>query len=332
MNEDEVRYTIGDLARRTGLPVKTIRFYADAGIVPETGRTPAGYRVYDVGAVARLDLVRTLRDLGVDLPTVRRVLAREATLAEVAAAHAEALDVQIRTLRLRRAVLGAVAARGATHKEMDLMRPPVTHQPPFNEAQSAALFMRIARMSDAERKRLIEDFVDSTFGGVDANPELVELVRAATPDLPDDATAEQVEAWIELAELTQDPDFRASVRRMAEYQAAERAEGDTTGLHHELTAVVRERIGQAIADGIDPESPAANRIIAELAAQYAATFGKPDDAALREWLWRRLEVAADPRVERYWRLLAAINRWPEPEGLGPVFDWFQRALRVRMGR
>jgi DNA-binding transcriptional MerR regulator len=316
MNPDDSldpRYTIGDLARRTGLPVKTIRFYADEGIVPETGRTPAGYRVYDVGAVARLDLVRTLRDLGVGLPAVRRVLAREASLAEVAAAHAEALDVQIRTLRLRRAVLGAVAARGATHQEMNLMH-------------------NMARMSDLERKRMIEDFVESAFGGVDANPDLVELVRMATPDLPDDATPEQVEAWIELAELTQDPDFRAAVRRMAEYQAAERADGDTTGLHEELTAAVRERVGRAVAEGVDPASPAADPVIAELAAQYAATFGKADDPALREWLWRRLEVAADPRVERYWRLLAAINRWPEPEGLGPVFDWFQRALRARMGR
>ncbi|MEY9934871.1 DNA-binding transcriptional MerR regulator [Catenulispora sp. GP43] len=313
MNEDGTRYTIGDLARRTGLPVKTIRFYADAGVVPETGRTPAGYRVYDIEAVARLDLVRTLRELGVDLPTVRRVLAREATLSEVAASHAQALDVQIRTLRLRRAVLGAVATRDATHQEMDLIH-------------------RIARMSDAERRRMIEDFVESTFGGLDANPELVELVRAATPDLPEDATAEQVEAWIELAELTQDPDFRTSVRRMAEYQAAERADGDTTGLHNELTTLVRERITGAIADGIDPESPAADPIIADLAAQYATTFGKPDDPELRAWLWRRLEVAADPRVERYWRLLAAVNRWPEPESLGPVFEWFQRALRVRMGR
>lgn len=308
----EALYTIGDLARRTGLPVKTIRFYADEGIVPETGRTPAGYRVYDIGAIARLDLVRTLRELGVDLPTVRRVLAREATLAEVAAAHAEALDVQLRTLRLRRAVLGAVAARGATHQEMDLMH-------------------RIARMSDLERERVIEDFIEDTFGGIDANPELVELVRGATPDLPDDATPEQVEAWIELAELTQDPDFRTSVRTMAQYQAAERAEGDTTGLHHELTILVRERIGQAIAAGIDPRSPAADPVIAELGAHYATTFGKPDDPALRAWLWRRLEVAADPRVERYWRLLAAVNRWPEPETLGPVFEWFQRALRVRMG-
>lgn len=310
---DDALYTIGDLARRTGLPVKTIRFYADEGIVPETGRTPAGYRVYDLEAVARLDLVRTLRDLGVDLPTIRRVLAREATLSEVATTHAQALDVQIRTLRLRRAVLGAVATRDASHQELDLMH-------------------KIARMSDTERTRMIEDFVDTVFGDLDANPELVQLLRSATPDLPDDATPDQVEAWIELAELTQDPDFRASIRRMAEYQAAERAAGDTTTLHHDLTTLVRTRITQAIADGITPESPAADPILAHLAAEYATTFSKPDDEALRTWLWHRLEIAADPRVERYWRLLATINRWPEPEALGPVFDWFLRALRSRMTR
>lgn len=35
-------YSIGDLARRTGLTVKTIRFYSDRGIVAPAGRSPAG--------------------------------------------------------------------------------------------------------------------------------------------------------------------------------------------------------------------------------------------------------------------------------------------------
>ncbi|WP_254549860.1 MerR family transcriptional regulator [Catellatospora tritici] len=72
MNDDTL-YTIGALARRTGLTVKTIGFYADTGIVPSTDRSPAGYRLYDVRALARLDLVRTLRDLGLDLTAIRRV-------------------------------------------------------------------------------------------------------------------------------------------------------------------------------------------------------------------------------------------------------------------
>ncbi|MDX6328063.1 MAG: hypothetical protein QOI83_446 [Streptomycetaceae bacterium] len=77
--DGETLFSIGDLARRTGLPVKTIRFYSDLGVVPPTDRTPAGYRLYDLDALARLELVRTLRDLGIDLATIQRVLEREIT-------------------------------------------------------------------------------------------------------------------------------------------------------------------------------------------------------------------------------------------------------------
>lgn len=112
--DSDTLHSIGDLSRRTGLTVKTIRFYSDQGIVPPTDRSPAGYRRYGPDALARLDLVRTLRDLGLDLATIRRVLDRETSLPDVAAAHANALDVQIRTLRLRRAVLRTVARRGPT--------------------------------------------------------------------------------------------------------------------------------------------------------------------------------------------------------------------------
>jgi len=49
--------------------------------------------------LARLDLVRTLRDLGLALPTIRRVPDREVSVREIAAVPAEALDVKITTLR-----------------------------------------------------------------------------------------------------------------------------------------------------------------------------------------------------------------------------------------
>ncbi|MCX4539585.1 MerR family transcriptional regulator [Streptomyces sp. NBC_01565] len=308
MNGDAL-YSIGELARRTGLTVKTIRFYSDAGIVPPTDRSPAGYRLYDIDALTRLDLARTLRDLGIDLAVVRRVLARETTVPEVAAAHADALDVQIRTLRLRRAVLRAVAERGATPEEMNLMH-------------------RLAQLSETERHRLVHEFIDETFGGLDGNPEFVAMMRSAMPVLPDDPTSEQVAAWVELAELCQDEDFRASVRKMAEFQAADRAGGDTTGLHHDLTEAVRERVGEALAAGILPDSAAAAPFTQSLTALYAHAFERADGADLRRWLLARLEVAADPRAERYWRLLSVINGWPVPPRLAPVFTWFTAALRA----
>ncbi|MBB3729410.1 MerR family transcriptional regulator [Nonomuraea dietziae] len=311
--DGDTLYSIGDLARRTGLTVKAIRFYADRGIVPPTDRSPAGYRRYGIDAVARLDLVRTLRDLGLDLSTIRKVLDREVSLPEVAAAHAEALAVQIRTLRLRRAVLTAVARRGSTPEEMDLMH-------------------KLAKLSEDERRRLIDDFLDTAFGGLDADAGFAGIRSSMTPELPDSPEIEQVEAWVELAELSQDPDFRGSVRRMAEQYAAERAHGDATTLRRDSAAMVRDEVGPALAAGIDPASPEADAVVAAVMAQYAQVFDRPDDAELRRRLLTRLESANDPRWERYLRLLAVINGWPDPESLAPVYAWFIPALRARIPR
>jgi DNA-binding transcriptional MerR regulator len=324
-SEGEPLYTIGELARRTGLSVKRIRFYSDSGVVPPTDRSPAGYRLYDIDALARLDLVRTLRELGIDLATIQRLLAREVALPDVAAAHAEALDAQIRTLRLRRAVLRAVARRGSNRQEMELMH-------------------ELAKLSDEERRRIIADFIDATFGGLDANPDFVAMMRSAMPELPDDPAPEQVAAWVELAELVQDPDFRAGVRRMAEHQAAQPAGGEQPGLHGNLITVVRDKVDAALAAGIDPASgPAAERVVADVVAEYVRAFGgdtgdpdpdtgdpdpDPDGPEFRRRLLERLEVGADPRAERYWQLLAIINGWPAQPSLMPVFDWLRAALRA----
>ncbi|NUW45898.1 MerR family transcriptional regulator [Nonomuraea rhodomycinica] len=354
--EGDARYSIGDLARRTGLTVKTIRFYSDQGIVPPIGRSPAGYRLYGVDAVARLDLVRTLRELGLDLPTVRRVVDREVALPEVAAAHAEALAVRIRTLRLRRAVLTAVARRGATPEEMELMH-------------------ALARLSEDERRRLVEDFLDAVFGGLgetDATRTATETetetgteagtatrtaartatgtgtgARAAvgpfagircsmTPELPDDPEPEQVEAWVELAELSRDPGFRAVMRRVAEECAALTAPGAVPG--PDAVAVVREKARPAVAAGLDPASEEAGAVVTAILTRYALQSTPPgeagpaagDDEGLRRRLLGHLEAVNDPRRERYLRLLAVVNDWPPPESLAPPLDWTVRALRARI--
>lgn len=311
--DGDTLYSIGELARRTGLTVKTIRFYSDRGIVTPTDRSPAGYRLYDTGAVARLDLVRTLRDLGVDLTTIRRVVDRELSLPEVAAAHADAVAVQIRVLRLRHAVLTAVAERGLTAEEVDLMH-------------------KLAQLSEDERRCLIGDFLDAVFGGLGPEPVFAGIRRSMTPEMPDNPEAEQVRAWVEWAELAADPDFRAGVRRMAEDHAAEQAPGGTVGVRRDLGAVVRDRVGPALAAGVDPASHQAEPVVAALAAHYGHVLGRPDDAGLRRLLLARLECVSDPRRERYVQLLAVINGWPAPESVLPAFDWSVRAVRARVER
>jgi len=262
MHDDATLITIGALARLTGLPVRTLRFYSDSGLVAPAGRSEAGYRLYDADAAARVELVRTLRELDVDLPTIKRVLDRELSVAGLARTHAAALDAQIRLLRLQRAVLQLAAARDTTTpKEMTLMHD-------------------LARIGADERRNIVRDFVDEVFDGLDGQTSIAARMRMAIPDLPDDPSPVQVEAWIELAELVRDDDFRRRIRAMAQRGAQERVAAPAGELEREsydrLAAAVAERAGAALADGVDPVSAQARPIVAELAGLFAQLHGRAD--------------------------------------------------------
>lgn len=113
---------------------------------------------------------------------------------------------------------------------------------------------RLTQLSGEERPRLIDDFVDGTFGTVDADPAAVAMVRAATPDLPDDPTGEQVAAWVELAELVGVAVFRARMRRTAVRQAAGRPLDIECDAGEELMEFIRQKEAEARKSGIDPLS------------------------------------------------------------------------------
>ncbi|MFI2213439.1 MerR family transcriptional regulator [Streptomyces sp. NPDC020141] len=308
-------HSIGELSARTGLSVRTIRFYADTGVVAPTCRSPAGHRLYDLDALGRLELVGTLRELGIDLATVRRVLGRELPVAEVAAAHADALDVQIRTLQLRRSVLRVAAGRGSSPEETRLMH-------------------RLTQLSGEERRRLIDAFVTDTFSAsttVAAEAAAVAMVRAATPDLPDDPSPDQVTAWVEQMELIGDEDFRARLRRTAVHQAAGRPLDIETGAGPELTEFTRRQLARAVESDLDPLGEEAGRLVDDLVRRFAQAFTRAPDAEFRDWMARRFEAAHDPRVDRYWRLVWIVNGWQVVPGLVPAYGWLVRALRERPG-
>ena len=66
-----VNATIGEAARRTGLPPRTIRFYEQAGLLPAAARSSSGYRLYGPEDVRRLRLVSRARILGLPLAQVK---------------------------------------------------------------------------------------------------------------------------------------------------------------------------------------------------------------------------------------------------------------------
>jgi DNA-binding transcriptional MerR regulator len=305
---------IGELARRTGLSVKTVRYYSDLGLVPEHDRTHAGHRRYGTDALVRLNFVRTLRELGLDLSTIRRVLDREADLTGVAARHADALDAQIRVLRVQRAVLRALARRQPSPQEVEHMT-------------------RIARATADERRRVIAEFLDSIFEGIPVDPDFESRLRSASPELPDEPTDEQVNAWLELSELVADPDFRALLRRMGQGSFDPPPGTPRVAPVDQETAtatanLVAERAGAAVEQGIEPGSAQAAPVLDEIVGAFAASVDRTDDPTYRRQLLAVWEVAADPRPNRYWELMAIINGWPAWPNPAPAWHWTIDALRA----
>ena len=65
---------IGEVSKRTGLPVKTIRFYCDQGLLQPSGRSDAGYRLFDQDNLAELTIIRALRSMDVSIPELSKIL------------------------------------------------------------------------------------------------------------------------------------------------------------------------------------------------------------------------------------------------------------------
>ncbi|OZM77719.1 MerR family transcriptional regulator [Pseudonocardia sp. MH-G8] len=120
MNDNHL-YSIGHAARRTGLSVSAIRYYADAGVIAPAEQTVGGHRLYDIDAIARLELVRTLRELGAGLEGIRGLLAEETNLHDLAATHLQVVERHLRDLRARRAVLRTIVNQPTTIDQVALM-------------------------------------------------------------------------------------------------------------------------------------------------------------------------------------------------------------------
>lgn len=65
---------IGELARRTGVRVETIRWYEKAGLIDPPPRSAGNYRDYDAAALARLSFIRRGRDLGFSLEQINELM------------------------------------------------------------------------------------------------------------------------------------------------------------------------------------------------------------------------------------------------------------------
>src|SRR5690242_26055 len=72
---------IGQLAKRAGVSVQTIRFYEREGLLPPPSRTASGYRAYTASELERVQVIRICQKTGFTLKDVRAVLEPHQVLA-----------------------------------------------------------------------------------------------------------------------------------------------------------------------------------------------------------------------------------------------------------
>lgn len=108
---------IGEVSRRTGVKVPTIRYYEGAGLMPRPARTEGHQRRYGAAEVARLDFIRHARELGFEVGAIRELLAMNA---EPDRSCAEVDEIARRHLaEVERRIGQLQALRGELHRMLD---------------------------------------------------------------------------------------------------------------------------------------------------------------------------------------------------------------------
>jgi len=119
-------YTIGQIAKQTGVTVEAIRFYEKQGLLAKPARSPAGYRVYGDDIVRRVQFIQRAKLLGFSLKEITELLNLRRTQAttcadvkQVAEMKITHIDHKLKELQHMRTALNALAAQCDVLTEVD---------------------------------------------------------------------------------------------------------------------------------------------------------------------------------------------------------------------
>ncbi|MET8509117.1 MerR family transcriptional regulator [Streptomyces sp. NPDC004787] len=268
--EDEV-WSIGELAERAGVSVKTVRYYSERGLLPEAGRTGGGHRRYGPGALERLRSIRALRALELPVTEVGRVLDQGAAWEDVVTGRLREVERRMTALRWHEASLRLLRDAPAAERAERLRLLGALAAPP-----DTTVLARFWRRTLPVRfpARLAAAVVD-----------------AAVPRPPADPTPAQVLAYARLHALV---------------AAAPAPPVHLAGVPHRAAALyegLAEAYDLAAATGPGDGGEALERFV----GAYADALAARDTPAFRRRLARLLVAGADPVIGSYWQLAGALR-------------------------
>ena len=224
-------WKIGELARRTGLTVRTLHHYDEIGLLAPSYRTGAGHRQYTADDVARLQMIVSLRQLGLPLREIGDWLSRPGTSPRsVIELHLARLRDQIDEQQALYRRLEAIAERLRTAEEVS--------------ADDFLTTMEMIAMYDKyyteEQRQKIEE------RGREIGPEAIRAAEKEWPELIAKVRAEMEKGTDPASETVQ-----ALARRWMELVQA--FTGGDPGIAQSLGTMYREEEGLRDRTGLDAE-------------------------------------------------------------------------------
>ncbi|MEB3966141.1 MerR family transcriptional regulator [Streptomyces kunmingensis] len=301
-------WTIGELAEQAGTTVKTVRFYSDKGLLPQRGRSVGGHRRYAPDALERLAFIRSLRNLGLPVPEVRRIVDEQAgsqgVLEDAVAGQLRTLGSRMSALRWQESALRLVQESAPAERAERLRLVGALGTPP-NTAPLAGFWRAWLppRMPSKARAAFLD---------------------AAVPQPPDAPSPAQVLAFAQLCALVSRPCPTGPAAHPTQ-PAAHRAAGARESAL--LYAGLAEAYDLAALRMRADATPEAGDALDCFVATYANVHRCRDTPSFRRELARQL--SADPRLDGYWELVAVLHTpqggHPEPTP-GTAHDWLLAAL------
>lgn len=236
-------HTVSQIARRTGLTVRTLHHYEAKGLLQPAAHSEGGYRLYGERELIRLQYIVSLKALGFSLAEIRACLnADSPTLAEALARQLDrsrAAIVRQRQWLARLERLAQMAAAGRTidaHTLFDSIEATTMIEKHFIEEQLLAIRQRAEALGPA-RIREVEQ----------AWPDVIAGMHAAMA-LDKDASTPEVQAlarrWRELLREFTGGDAAIQASTNAMFRTEPEAMRQRTGIDPALMAYAREAIGQ----------------------------------------------------------------------------------------
>lgn len=146
------RYQIGEVAERTGVTQRTLRFYEEKGLLDPPERMEGGFRLYSDEDINRVTYIRRLQELlGFTLSEIKEMVDAEEELQQIAATRRPDLELSERVERVSTVV-------AALSRQLEVVDHKVTHLSAMKEELSTKMARMQARRADllnqiAEKQR-----------------------------------------------------------------------------------------------------------------------------------------------------------------------------------